>query len=52
MEKRRIEESIVMVEIINDGHVPEKCHPIKGRTLKSLASILDQDAEQTDIRTA
>ncbi len=52
MEKRRIEESIAMVEIINDGHVPEKCHPIKDRTLKSLASILDQVAEQPDIRTA
>ena len=52
MEKRRIEESISTVEIINDGHVPEKCHPIKARTLKSLASILDQEAEQRGQRTA
>ncbi len=52
MEKRRIEEAVHIVEIINDGHVPEKCHPIKDRTLKSLVAILDQESEQTSLRSA
>ena len=43
MEQQRLERATDTIEMINANHVPDKCHPIKTRTLRSLSSLLDRD---------
>jgi hypothetical protein len=44
MEQQRLQESLDTAVMINDGHVPKDCHPIKTRTLRSLIEYLEPDA--------
>jgi hypothetical protein len=52
MEQQRLERATDTIEMINAGHVPPKCHPIKVRTLRSLASLLDRTETTGTARAA
>jgi hypothetical protein len=44
MEQQRLESAIDTIEMINDGHVPRECHPIKVRTMRSLVQVIETAA--------
>lgn len=44
MEQQRLHGALDTAAMVNDGHVPEDCHPIKTRTLRSLIEYLEPGA--------